>query len=822
MTSHAQIQQRLLQRFQEAHPILFTGAGFSCEARDVHGRALPVGPQLASEIWAICYPDTPYDGSSSLSDVYQVALLRHPKALKDLLLQRLNVSPKQIPRFYETYFSLPWRKIYTLNIDNLAQAAAANFPLPVRLYPLSAVSDQDSGAPRRADHIDVIHLNGTLDGIPDKVTFSTLQYAARQSAYDAHYDRLAADLLSHQVVFVGTQLDEADFWKYIELRRVRNRGSRELRPNSLLITKILPQARQQLLEQFNVDWIAMSAAEFAEQFLDKIRGALPNARIQEIVRMSSAYLIGEATVPRVSQLITESPTAGSDFLAGQEPIWADITTERAAPRTFDTEVLGIATDHLSGKANYLVVNLVGTAGAGKSTSLMRLCARLSGSGYSVGYVARHNDLSPRAICKSWDDDVNMRVLAIDDADRYASHLASIVRCVQGRSGAMIVLTMRAHRVSRVVTPMALDIECYKELTVPHLTDVDIDGLLDCLDRANRLGRLKGMTPQQRREELQNQAGRQLLVAMIQATSGQRFEDKVIDEYRQLDASERFMYACLAVATERGSQLSREQVVMAMGDASNEALNLLDGLVRRSLVVAQRPEARGGYMLRHREIARLVFVDVGAEKQAGDVIGAVAWTAAQAVGSHVPKSSRAWRLVKELINHDYLQGVMDLSQARDVYSAVESLLRWDFHFWLQRGSLELEKGDTRFATQYLDQAKSLNPDDPYVQTEYAYLEFKRALESPGRPDAVALADSAIATLEDLIRARGEQFPHAYHVLGSQGMAWARKAGFGKEPMRALVNRLIAHLVDGCRKHPFSEDLLALRKSLERELLSLAVR
>jgi hypothetical protein len=47
--------------------------------------------------------------------------------------------------------------------------------------------------------------------------------------------------------------------------------------------------------------------------------------------------------------------------------------------------------------------------------------------------------------------------------------------------------------------------------------------------------------------------------------------------------------------------------------------------------------------------------------------------------------------------------IDLDAVRSVYDTVEPLLADDFHYWLQRGSFEVEEGDLGHANQCLEQA-----------------------------------------------------------------------------------------------------------------------
>ena len=85
---------------------------------------------------------------------------------------------------------------------------------------------------------------------------------------------------------------------------------------------------------------------------------------------------------------------------------------------------------------------------------------------------------------------------------------------------------------------------------PPLTDPDVDALT----RANRLGELRGKSPAGQRKVLVDKCGRQLLVALIEATSGKRFDEKVESECAGLDGDAQLLYAITALATNFGIPL----------------------------------------------------------------------------------------------------------------------------------------------------------------------------------------------------------------------------------------------------------------------------
>jgi hypothetical protein len=82
----------LRTQFEQGRPILFTGAGFSCAAKNVLGEDLPAGRGLKEKLWPICFPGIDFDPDTSLQDLYQYAAKRHRAALSELLTKTFSVS----------------------------------------------------------------------------------------------------------------------------------------------------------------------------------------------------------------------------------------------------------------------------------------------------------------------------------------------------------------------------------------------------------------------------------------------------------------------------------------------------------------------------------------------------------------------------------------------------------------------------------------------------------------------------------------------------------------------------------------------------------
>ena len=272
MRSRKHVVDRLRGQMRRGQAILFTGAGFSTEARNRQGELLPGTVALRDALHNVAFPTVPVDHTTTLGDAFSVALRRNAGATRGLLENRLSVDPASLPEYYRLYYTQPWRRVYTLNFDDLEMAAAARFSLSRRLASVSATTDRADEPPANmpGEQLEVIHLNGCISDDLSNLLFNEPQYARQVATPNRWFVRCAEELRSRPVIYVGTELRESTLWTYIELRTMRRESVDVLPPGSILVTPNLPAARAELLRDYNVDWLDLDAAEFAVEILGEL------------------------------------------------------------------------------------------------------------------------------------------------------------------------------------------------------------------------------------------------------------------------------------------------------------------------------------------------------------------------------------------------------------------------------------------------------------------------------------------------------------------------------------------------------------------------
>ena len=514
------LRTRFAEQVRRGEPILFTGAGFSRAAKNRGGVEIPSTAELRELLWECAFPGEEFDNESTLGDLYDCASTQAGNRTKAALEAALRVDRGTLPEGYAVWLSMPWFRIYTLNVDDLVEVAARKFKLEREIVSISAL--QEGAMPE--DELLCVHLNGRLADFP-AMTFSQRQYGERTAGPDLWYQQFVRDYAAHPVVFVGTSLDEPPLWQHLELRGRRRAERRELRPGSYLVTRSLPAARNAILRAYNVDHVPMYQEDFATEVLAALsQEAAEGLRVRAGERRSG----GERALLDVGELRRDVGGDPREFLWGREPIWRDLTDGYAIQRTFEGSL-----ERSIAESGARVAVLTGTAGSGKSTTLMRLALQYHAEGRDVRWLNLASDLSVRSL-RDAARVSGASVVIVDDADTFGESTGPLLsELASDNPDLLVAAAIRSTRYGHLAIETHLRDTPYFQLTVPNLDDDDIDLLLDALAAANRLGALTGKPRGEQVAAFQKRAGRQLIVALIEATFDERFDEKIQRECREV-------------------------------------------------------------------------------------------------------------------------------------------------------------------------------------------------------------------------------------------------------------------------------------------------
>ena len=467
-------------QFKLGRPVLFLGAGFSLDAKNLKGEALLSSAQLTERLWNFCFPQDEFDTNTELKDIYETARSNSPTNLVELLKQLYTVDYDSCPSWYEELLTMPWSKIYTLNIDNLVETVLERSSVARKLKTISATNSLSSTID--TEYLQIIHLNGTMDDLPHDVVFSRQQYALTSNNQRA-YEILCSNLMQNPVIFVGTTLSENSLWKFIEMRAQKDKGHKEFRPRSYLVCPELNKSKCSLIQRHNVAWIAMTGKEFQSSVLSnmneaKLKGLnfLQSAKHAAPVDPDKFELVGEL-IQKTSR--TEDYF---EYLMGTKPDWRDLIENRVAIRKCFHEFKEKIYEIKNSSVPLRHMILTGTAGTGKTSALMFVAMELEAVGIPVAWLDANMQFSVYGFRKALEDISSVGAIFIDDADIYGSKLVKLVStALEINPNLIVVSEVRSNKVDSVTNEVQLGHIKQIEYTIPNLVDDDIEAILDILE-----------------------------------------------------------------------------------------------------------------------------------------------------------------------------------------------------------------------------------------------------------------------------------------------------------------------------------------------------
>ena len=151
----------------------------------------------------------------------------------------------------------------------------------------------------------------------------------------------------------------------------------------------------------------------------------------------------------------------------------------------------------------------------------------------------------------------------------------------------------------------------REYELKYLNNKEIDGLIELLTKHKSLGYLSGKSLEQQREALSERSGRELLVALYEATAGKPFADIVINEYNSIPSEEaQALYLSICIFHRIGAH-ARAGLISRLHDINFSYFKEKLFHPLESVVYHHRNYLINDYVFttRHQHIAELVFEQV---------------------------------------------------------------------------------------------------------------------------------------------------------------------------------------------------------------------
>jgi len=615
------LPKTLIERVKSGRVVLFLGSGALYGASLSDGKEIPLGDGLRDLLSvkflggefkqdSLAHVSAMASSATSISDVQQF-IANHFESL----------TPAKF------HFKIPlfnWRAIFTTNYDRLVEKCyEGSEGTRQKINTILSNHDPIDNTRNSADNVPFLKLHGCVTRTNDPslpMILTVDQYNNCMENRNRLFSHLYELAYENTIVFVGHSLQDANIRSVLlALEKEAKHGQRHY----LLKPRIMDLERDFWAEK------RITALDMTfEAFLNEVDSDIDaNTRVLSSVVSGSSHpiqkflnskhapseeLVGflQNTVELVTNSIAYEPTDTKAFFKGADLGWGPIVEGVSITRAAQSEVFESALNKAQaerGSTTEFYV-LKGEAGSGKTVLLRHLALQTATESLGVTLWVRQDAVPDVSLIEELSAKTQERIFLFwDNASLNVIEMCRLIAKLKDKKLNVTVLTAERYNEWNVRCN-ELDELLTEKYSLRYLSEGEISNLVDALEKFDSLGpNLIRKTKEERCKEFKDIHGRQLLVALHEATMGEPFEDIIFSEYSNIEPeSARNIYLTVCVLN-RFRVPVRAGLISRIHDVSFD--NFRDIFYRPlEKVVISIGEGLQDvkYTARHPEIAEIVF------------------------------------------------------------------------------------------------------------------------------------------------------------------------------------------------------------------------
>jgi tetratricopeptide (TPR) repeat protein len=782
-----------------------------------------------------------------------------------------------------------WAGLLTTNYDLVIERAYALAKSPLQ-HLVPNVKDDDD-ATERLDHRSLLYvkLHGCITRhheIHPPLIASTEQLIAFREGRQGQFDTFLEWAKTKTLIFVGYSFLDTN------LRLLFNEIIREgdSRPRHYIANlNLLP-----LQEAYWRDRRVVALNLSFEEFLKALDSEIPSDKralgVLAVSTLHKSTFTRFITTPGGSESdalqgyltslahhltpqIDPGPEDAKKLYKGFDLGWFPIVHDLDVRRAITDEILKeqIITNPVAERSKIVVIK--GHAGSGKSTTLRRACWEAAKNYDRLCFLITRQGIIDIQRFEEIFSLTNLPIfIFVDNVSEHKGRLLQLMQLI-GRTRAAVRIICAESFVLWNAFCGELEPHVSQAYEMRYLSETEIEELIDKLGANDSLGYLTGLSRDKRKDELKFIHGRQLLVALLEATHGTPLIEILTEEYKSIPSAEaRLLYLDICCLHRFGPPVRAGLVSRIHSISFDEFKERLFKPLQE--VVRLRRDAKSGdyvYEARHSHIAHELYRAILATSserfdnlvrivnklnpsfsydlevlsrlmRAENVREAVSDPAKGRQLYDVALSSAGRRVVilhqRGVYEMSVANNRVELDRAEDLLS--EALAQEAYNRSIKHSLAELALRRSRLATDALERqswrrtaterAAALTTGDSNPYPHHTLIKaaidevrdsLRTAEDSQTEANVGQLGD-AIAHAEDVLRSGLQKFPNDPHLRTEEGelsevLSQAQRAetafkkAFAANPRSTLLARRLSRIQRA--KGSYREALATLRTSIE---------
>ncbi|MGP5214867.1 P-loop NTPase, partial [Psychrobacter immobilis] len=640
---------------------------------------------------------------------------------------------------------LPIYRIYSLNIDDsfentLRKFSPHNFEVLSRNSFINDISTFDPV-------LSLIKLNGDIQKPEISFIFSASEYAKESHMGNKWYQELARDFNRYTFLFIGTQLNEPLLRFHIEKYKQLH-DTDIVNPKSYLLTPKISGFEKINLERSNIHHIE-GTMELFDKWISEHLNDLPT--YEDIAKAKRPYmavvksmnkdqmrdvLATSYSITDIQEVITSTektsnnqPTTFNKFYQGFKPEWKDILNQVPSKLS---RVNNFYNENFINKTplkNSLYL-IYGAAGSGKTTSLMQTAYLLKNStNNNVYYIDRNYESLSRIVQLLDQFNSDTYYIFIDKIIQGYDELSEIIK--KNKSKAVFIISEDI-KIWEYKAKEYLGGYLTESVDISFIEKKDVPLILKKIETHGIWTRLSRMSQQQREQTLYQKSKSQLLIGLLETTSGEGYERIIYNDFNSIQGgNERSLLLLCSIAAVQNLPSYETTLLRALSNLNynNQSIHFI---VSRKLAGILSYN-NGLITTRHRLYSDKLFdfVSDKAELQLIVIAYISAFSKYKSPIVTTVKSKSEANIFKHLVNFKFLNKLLNNNKelVLDVYRKFEKVFEHEGLFLMQYGLALRSFGMHYDALEILATALDAFPNSNHIEHALAHQKLIIAYEYP---------------------------------------------------------------------------------------------